>query len=36
MTRWLLVAPDGAETKRELDASVTRGVDVATTLPPGR
>jgi hypothetical protein len=36
MTGWILVARDGAETKRELDAPVTRGADVATTRPPGR
>ena len=34
MEGWIIVAPDGLKTKRELAAWVTRGVAYARTLPP--
>jgi hypothetical protein len=34
MKGWILVAPEGVGTKRELGAWVTRGVEFARTLPP--
>jgi TfoX/Sxy family transcriptional regulator of competence genes len=33
MTGWILVAPDGFKTRRQLAAWVTRGVNFAATLP---
>ena len=34
MKGWILVAPEGVTTKRQLGAWVRRGVDFARTLPP--
>ncbi len=34
MTGWVIVAPDGLRTKRQLAAWVSRGADFARTLPP--
>jgi TfoX N-terminal domain len=34
MTGWLIVAPEGVKTKRELAAWVNRAVSYAKTLPP--
>ena len=34
MKGWILVAPQGVRTKRQLAAWVSRGVDFARTLPP--
>ena len=34
MKGWILVAPHGVRTKRQLAAWVSRGVDFARTLPP--
>ena len=34
MKGWILVAPEGVRTKRQLGAWVTRGVAFARTLPP--
>ena len=36
MTGWILVAPEGIKTKRQLAPWVTRGVSFAATLPPKR
>jgi hypothetical protein len=34
MKGWILVAPDGIKTRRQLGAWVSRGVEFARTLPP--
>ena len=34
MKGWILVAPEGVKTKRQLGAWVRRGVEFARTLPP--
>ncbi len=34
MKGWILVAPEGVKTKRQLDAWVKRGTNFARTLPP--
>jgi hypothetical protein len=34
MKGWILVAPDGVKTKRQLGAWVRRGVQFARSLPP--
>ncbi len=34
MKGWILVAPEGIKTKRQLGAWVKRGVEYARTLPP--
>ena len=34
MTGWILVAPEGVKTKRQLGPWVQRGVAFATSLPP--
>jgi hypothetical protein len=34
MKGWILVAPEGVKTKRQLGTWVTRGVEFARTLPP--
>jgi len=34
MKGWILVAPEGVKTKRELQAWVRRGTDFARSLPP--
>ena len=34
MKGWILVAPEGIKTKRQLGAWVKRGVEFAATLPP--
>jgi hypothetical protein len=34
MKGWILVAPEGVKTKRQLAAWVSRGVEFAGTLPP--
>jgi TfoX N-terminal domain len=34
MKGWILVAPEGLKTKRQLGASVARGVQFASSLPP--
>jgi hypothetical protein len=34
MKGWILVAPEGVRTKRQLGGSVARGVQFAASLPP--
>lgn len=36
MKGWILVAPDGLKTNRQLGTWVSRGVEFARTLPPKR